>query len=89
MTKWVTNTVFVVLSSLFSVGVLAVAWLLLFVNPFNWKNYGDFAAGDWVWILLSNGLILVTAIGLVTLIWSGLWKVRAKMANKAMQPTPR
>jgi len=81
MTKQAANLGFVVLSSLFSIGVFAGAWVLLFVNPINWKSYTDFKAGDRVWIWLSNGLILLTAIGLVVMIWAGLWKVRARVAN--------
>ena len=75
---------FVMVSTAISIGIVAGAWLLFFVNPIDWKDFKDFQSTDRVWCWVSNGFIMLLAIVLVAATWRALLKIKRKMANHAM-----
>ena len=85
MRKWIINSIYVVISTVLTLGIGIGAWLTFFVNPINWKNYIDYHAIDYVIAWGSNALILIVALELITLTWGGLWKLKKKMANKRLE----
>jgi len=80
---------FVMVSTAISIGIVAGAWLLLFVNSINWKDFKDFQSMDRIWCWVSNSFILLLAVVLVAATWRTLLRIKRKMANQHLQATPR
>jgi len=85
MTRWMINTLYVAISMVISVAVIAASWLTFFVNPINWKNYTEYRTGDRILMWGSNSLIVILAVIIIAATWIGFGRIRKKWANHVQQ----